>query len=457
MASAHISAALRAPAHPMAKAGYGKRHAPDQAPPHARDFGHLAPREAAIGAYIDRLPEGAAIGYKILAEELPDYGQQACRSALDRLTREGHLRRIKVHLTGANGTLHWVTRTYFSRTARNAAWWAEFVRFVRGIDVTGQPPAPAAVADPGLPNTDTRHAGDPAAQVPAARVSGAAPWQAAQPAGAGAPAEQPASQQPAAEQPVGGCPAADPSAAEPPAAEGPLAERPAAEGPGAEGPGGTASAVASLGDLMAGRMDAPPPGSAAALALDTQPSGSAAAPAPEPGTRAPRSEAYDVLAALGARDPRLQLSGDECFELEPLVGEWLDRGVGRDRITHALASGLPTSVHSAVAFLRTRLENKMPPTQQPGPHASHPAHEEIAGAVMMCLFCDEDETTTTLVDGVCVDCRAAIDRDEASGATGDVPDTFLARPRHQQDVAARVAELRAASGRPATMPVPRRR
>ncbi|MEU1090699.1 hypothetical protein ABZ401_28440 [Streptomyces sp. NPDC005892] len=493
MASAHISAALRAPAHPMAKAGYGKRHAPDQAPPHARDFGHLATREAAIGAYIDRLPEGAAIGYKTLAEELPDYGQQACRSALDRLTREGHLRRIKVHLTGANGTLHWVTRTYFSRTARNAAWWAEFVRFVRGIDVTGQPPAPAAVADPGLPNADPRHAGDPAAQVPAgripgarvsaARVSGAAPWQAAHPAGAGAPAEQPAAEQPAAE-----CPAADPSAAEPPSAEGPLAEGPvaegsavegpgaedpAAEGPGAEdslaeGPGGTASVVASLGDLMAGRMDAPPPGSAAALALDAPPFGSAAATAPatapapepggvEPGTRAPRSEAYDVLAALGARDPRLQLSGDECFELEPLVGEWLDRGVGRDRITHALASGLPTSVHSAVAFLRTRLENKMPPTQQPGPRASHPAHEEIAGAVMMCLFCDEDETTTTLVGGVCGDCRAAIDRDEANGATGDVPDTFLARPRHQQDVAARVAELRAASGRPATVPVPRRK
>ncbi|MCX5398610.1 hypothetical protein [Streptomyces sp. NBC_00102] len=424
MASANISAALRAPAHPMAKAGYGKRHAPDQAPPHARDFGHLAPREAAIGAYIDRLPEGAAIGYKVLAEELPDYGQQACRSALDRLTREGHLRRIKVHLTGANGTKHWVTRTYFSRTARNAAWWAEFVRFVRGIDVTGQPPAPTTVPQAGVADEKAPGRKVPGEKVPGARVPGAAPWHTAPPADdATVPAGPPADAQ---------FPAAGPVAPEPSGGAAPVVV-PAA-----------ASVVASLGELMAGRMDAPPPGSAAALAL-------------EPGARAPRSEAYDVLAALGVRDPRLQLSGDECVELEPLVGAWLDRGVGRDRITHVLAAGLPASVHSAVAFLRNRLENKMPPTQQPAPHASQPAHEEIAGAVMMCLFCDEDETTTTLFDGVCGECRADIDRDEASGATGDVPDTFLARPRRGQDVAARVAELRAASGRPMTVPVPRRR
>ncbi|MGW2836783.1 hypothetical protein ACWCWD_03165 [Streptomyces sp. NPDC001493] len=415
----------------MAKAGYGKRHAPDQAPRQARDFGHLPPREAAIGAYIDRLPEGAAIGYKTLAEELPDYGQQACRSALDRLTRAGHLRRIKVHLTGANGTLHWVTRTYFSRTARNAAWWAEFVRFVRGIDVTGQLPAPTVVPDAGVPdvdgprpdtgarNTGARNTGAQSTPAPGARVPGAAPWYTARPAEAEAPPQQPA---------------APPADAEPPTAPPADAAR----------TGEVAAVVTSFGELMAGRMDAPPPGSAAALAL-------------EAGAGAPRSEAYDLLAALGGRDPRLQLSRDECTALEPLVGEWQARGLNRDRITHVLSSGLPPAVHSAVAFLQNRLENKMPPTQQPAPDARpEAAHEEIAGALMMCLFCDEDETTTTLVDGVCGDCRTAIDQDEASGATGDVPDTFLARPRQQQDVAARVAELRAAAGRPTTVPVPRR-
>ncbi|MGP3633421.1 hypothetical protein ACTU45_08625 [Streptomyces sp. 24-1644] len=321
MATTHISAALRAPSHPMAKAGYGKRHAPDQAPRGAADFAHLPAREAAIAAYVDRLPEGSAIGYKPLAEELSDYGQQACRSALDRLTRAGHLRRIKVHLTVDGGGKRWVTRTYFSRTARDAAWWTEFVRFIRGVDVPGQPDA-----------------------VPEA-----------------------------GQEPQG----------EPPA----------------------------------------------------------------------RSEAYDVLAGLGRREPRLQLSDGECVVLEHLVDEWMVRGVGREQVAQALVAGLPASVHSAGAFLRKRLEKKMPPAPQPRKSAFR---EEVVGAEMMCAFCDEDETTTTLVDGVCVDCRADIDRDEAAGATGDVPDTFLARPRGATDVAARVAELRAASGR-GTLLLPRRR
>lgn len=326
MAAANFSAALRAPAHPMAKAGYGKRDAPDQAPPRADDFAGLEPREAAIAAYVDRLPEGAAIGYKVLAEELPDYGQQACRSALDRLTRAGHLRRIRVHVTVADGQMRWVTRTYFSRTARDADWWAAHVRYVRGMDAPGQPPAPAA-----------------------------------------------------------------------------------------------AETVEK----------------------------------PEPGVRAPRSEAYDVLAGLGRREPRLQLSEGDCVELEHLVGEWLARGAGREQITRALTSGLPESVHSAGPLLRKRLETKMPPTPAPRPEKDHPS-EQIVGMVMMCLFCDEDETTTTLDHGVCLDCKEAIARDEAMGLTGEVPDTFLARPRAEVDVAARMAELRSVTVRP-VLPAPRPR
>ncbi|MEU7327603.1 hypothetical protein [Streptomyces parvus] len=314
----------------MAKAGYGKRVAPDQAPPRADDFAGLEPREAAIAAYIDRLPEGAAIGYKVLAEELPDHGQQACRSALDRLTRAGHLRRVKVHVTVADGQMRWVTRTYFSRTARDAAWWAAHVRFVRGLDAPGRPPAPAAVE--------------------------------------------------AAEEPQ---------------------------------------------------------------------------PQPEPGDRAPRSEAYGVLASLGRREPRLQLSEGDCVELEHLVGEWLARGVGCEQLIQVLTSGLPTPVHSAGHFLRKRLETKMPPSPAPRPEKDHPT-EQITGCVIMCLFCDEDETTTTLDHGVCLDCKEAIDRDEAAGLTGDVPDTFLARPRADVDVAARMAELRSAAVRPA-LPAPRSR
>ncbi|MFJ9112125.1 hypothetical protein [Streptomyces sp. NPDC102283] len=344
MAAANLSAALRTPAHPMAKAGYGKRHAPDQAPPRADDFAALEPREAAIAAYVDRLPEGAAIGYKTLAEELPDYGQQACRSALDLLTRAGHLRRIRVQVTLSDGQMRWVTRTYFSRTARDAGWWAAQVRFVRGMDAPGQPPAPAAAGQP-----------------PAPAAAGRAP-----------------------------APAAPETAGE-----------------------------------------------------------------PEPGVRAPRSEAYDVLAGLGRREPRLQLAEGDCVELEHLVGEWLARGVGREQLTRVLTSGLPTPVHSAGHFLRKRLETKMPPSPAPRPEQDHPG-EQIVGMVMMCLFCDEDETTTTLDHGVCSDCRAEIARDEAMGLTGDVPDTFLARPRAEVDVAARMAELRSATVRP-VLPAPRPR
>lgn len=363
MAAANLSAALRAPAHPMAKAGYGKRDAPGQAPPRAADFAGLEPREAAIAAYIDRLPEGAAIGYKVLAEELPDYGQQACRSTLDRLTRSGHLRRIRVHLVLADGQRRWVTRTYFSRTARDADWWAAHVRFVRGVDAPGQPPAPAAV--------------------PGTAASAAVPA----PSGASAAPAVPATTEPNAEPAPG-----------------------AATGPGTE---------------------------------------------PEPGVRAPRSEAYALLAELGGREPRLQLSEGECVELEHLVGEWLARGAGREQITRALTSGLPTPVHSAGHFLRKRLETKMPPTPTPVPE-NDPRSERITAVVMVCLFCDEDETTTTLDHGVCGDCRAAIARDEALGLTGDVPDTFLARPRAEVDVAARMAELRSAAVRP-VLPAPRPR
>ncbi|MEW1692542.1 hypothetical protein ACIQOF_36850 [Streptomyces sp. NPDC091265] len=291
----------------MAKAGFGKRHAPDEAPRGAADFVHLPAREAAIAAYVDRLPEGAAIGYKVLADELPDFGQQACRSALDRLTRAGHLRRVRVQIKVEGSGLRWVTRTFFSRTARDAAWWKKYIRFINGVDVPGQPQA--------------------------------------------APAE--------------------------------------------------------------------------------------AAPGP--------SESYTVLAGLGRREPRLQLSEDECVSLEPLVREWLARGVGREQASQMLVAGLPASVHSAGAFLRTRLENKMPPAPRP---KKNEVHEEIVAALEMCAFCDEDESTATLVDGVCADCRADIDRDEANGTTGDVPDTFLARPRQRTDVADKVAGLRAEMGRP---------
>ncbi|MFI9309845.1 hypothetical protein [Streptomyces triculaminicus] len=137
MADANPSAAARTPqAFPMAKPGYGKKSAPDQAPRTATDFAHLPPREAQIAAFVDRLPEGAAMDAKTLAAQLPAYGQAACRTALRRLSVAGNLRRVKEHLKGDDGAFHWVTRTYFSRTARDDAWWTAVL--------TGEVPEPPA-------------------------------------------------------------------------------------------------------------------------------------------------------------------------------------------------------------------------------------------------------------------------------------------------------------------------
>ncbi|THA30067.1 hypothetical protein E6R18_21670 [Streptomyces sp. A1277] len=110
----------------MANPGYGKRSAPDQRPRTGADFTHLVPRDAAIAAYIDSLRDGADISVKTLAKALP-YGQCAIRTTLNRLQDAGHLRRGSECVASGENLL-WVTRTFFSRTARDDAWWAAFSR-----------------------------------------------------------------------------------------------------------------------------------------------------------------------------------------------------------------------------------------------------------------------------------------------------------------------------------------
>ncbi|MFI6686211.1 hypothetical protein [Streptomyces sp. NPDC050485] len=148
MADSHFSAVpstAHADPHPMANPGYGKRSTPGQPDRTNNDFAHLPPREAAIAAYVDRLPEGADISVKTLAKVLP-YGQCALRTALQYLVGAGHLRRGREHLLGSDSA-RWVTRTWFSRTARDDAWWAEFTR--GGVEDTAPsppPPPPSALA-----------------------------------------------------------------------------------------------------------------------------------------------------------------------------------------------------------------------------------------------------------------------------------------------------------------------
>ncbi|GAA1929415.1 hypothetical protein GCM10009837_63830 [Streptomyces durmitorensis] len=133
MASTEPNSLLPASAHPMANPGYGKRLAPGQERDRSVDFEHLPKREASIAGFIDRLPEGAAMDHKTLATHIAGYGQAAVRSALKALSHAGHLRRIKEQVVRDDGARRWVTRTYWSRTPRTAAWWWEFCRSVRGV------------------------------------------------------------------------------------------------------------------------------------------------------------------------------------------------------------------------------------------------------------------------------------------------------------------------------------
>ncbi|MFF6979185.1 hypothetical protein ACFZAV_15885 [Streptomyces sp. NPDC008343] len=115
----------------MAKPGYGKRSAPDQAPPRADDFAHLPPREAYLAGFLDRLSDNAAMDAKTIAKAQPLYGQQAVRSALNELSRHGHLRRVRRRAqpgeTDADNATRWVFATYWSRAARSSEWWARFL------------------------------------------------------------------------------------------------------------------------------------------------------------------------------------------------------------------------------------------------------------------------------------------------------------------------------------------
>ncbi|MFC8591589.1 MarR family transcriptional regulator [Streptomyces atroolivaceus] len=156
MAVQHPSSAPCAPAPspPYAKAnpGYGKRSAPDQRPSRPDDFALLPERERYVAGYVDHLPEGAAMDIKSLARSLPLYGQMAVGSALRALGVAGHLRHVRMPAEAGGGQVRWITRTYWSRTARDNAWWTAFLTGAAGCAAPSTPaPAPAPPAVPELP------------------------------------------------------------------------------------------------------------------------------------------------------------------------------------------------------------------------------------------------------------------------------------------------------------------
>ncbi|MYX74429.1 MarR family transcriptional regulator [Streptomyces sp. SID3915] len=152
MATENLGAALRTPpaSRPYARAhtGYGKRTAPGQRPAQAGDFALLPERERYVAGYVDRLPDGGAMDVKSLAKALPLYGQMAVGSALRALGVAGHLRRVRCQVI-EDGQSRWVTRTFWSRTARDSEWWDAFPR--NGdpqVSPCAEPASPAAPPPP---------------------------------------------------------------------------------------------------------------------------------------------------------------------------------------------------------------------------------------------------------------------------------------------------------------------
>ncbi|WP_406252857.1 MarR family transcriptional regulator [Streptomyces atratus] len=184
MAVSNLSPALRTSAssraHPKARPGYGKRSVPEQHAPRESDFAMLPERERHIAGFVDALPDGAAMDIKSLARSQPLYGQMAVGSALRALGVAGHLRHVRC-LSGEGDQVRWVTRTFWSRTARDNEWWDTFLAAEERCPVrskaaeaaanTAPPPwvpaEPAELAGPAASGTGTSDEAPAPVSVPA--------------------------------------------------------------------------------------------------------------------------------------------------------------------------------------------------------------------------------------------------------------------------------------------------
>lgn len=153
MAVADLTFSAPTSAHPMANPGFGKRLAPAQGTYQISPFTNLTPKARAVAEYVDQLPVGAAMGIKALASQLP-LGQAAVSTALKEMSQAGLLRRVQeLDLKVAT---QWVTRTYFSRTARPDAWWKAWLG---GLDMDHwqETPVPKQNSQPRQPHAPSRH------------------------------------------------------------------------------------------------------------------------------------------------------------------------------------------------------------------------------------------------------------------------------------------------------------
>nr|WP_223858195.1 MarR family transcriptional regulator [Streptomyces sp. JV180] len=386
----------------MAKPGYGKRNAPDQRPPARNDFALLPARERYVAGFIDRLPQGAAMSVKQLAKHLPLYGQQAIGTSLNSLSVAGHLRRIRSRLTtgtdrGKSGEVRWISRTFWSRTARDNEWWNAYLATEHSIQAI----TPANVAAPAPPWTPSTGALTPCTTAEERqRPSTPTQAQAAQPTPEAATAV-PQQRTPA--------PASAP--------HGPLhRDQPRTTE-------GMADTAAAPDPERAPTAPTAAPAQAPPTAGET-PATFQATPEPVP------SEAYLALARLGRNDHRLALSAADCTTLEPLASAWLARGVSVDYLTTALTAGLPARIDSPAGLLHRRLTDKIPPhipraTESRSPDATEPTHEAL---LVECTNCRRPGPPEALPDGLCRPCHHA--HTTGSNDTTPTPDEVAAVKAH---------------------------
>ncbi|MEU3653561.1 hypothetical protein AB0E67_12175 [Streptomyces sp. NPDC032161] len=417
---------------------------------------------------------------KDLAKQLPLYGQQAVGKALAALGIAGHLRRVLCPV-GDDGTVRWVYRTFWSRTAHDNEWWVTYLASMEGQDDSSHPTSPEFTAPVPRPLKPAVQA--PAAQDPAVPQSVALESASQEPAAQGPAVLEPIAQEftgPASTGPECVVPASSAPECiipEPRSAEGASAAFAPAPEPAAPTfravPAALGASVEPTAFAASVVPAAPVPAATAAPALavpaptaaepvqptpDTPhtahtPSAVPAVPAvpvpsavpavprqPGPGDLPPveeKSFAYYALAQLGRIDERLALSDTDCTALVPLAAEWFNRGVTVDYLVHALTSGLPSCIHSPIAFTRKRLETKIPPALPSSPLKDPKApggpNAPTRHALVECTECAVPGPPEALPDGLCRTCRP-----HHSPITGN-DSTTTADP----DVQAHVGRIRA--------------